>query len=178
MRTEVNKGLKKFSVVGTASGASVGNLKAYVSKNIGSFFAKASAGICTAEDVPLWNDEEHFHINIVENDEYVRANIQAYIIGIGQKKALLLRGFNPNSDFLKRIDVGAFCEKALDVAREFARENGLESVYISEQGGWHALSNREQIGSYLVKKYHKAGNRVSYSRKVASSHSISEMYKV
>lgn len=178
VRADINKTLKKFKLEGAASGASVGNLKAYVSKNIGSFFAKASAGICTSEDIPLWKDEEHFHINIVENDEYVRANVQAYVVDIGRKKALLLRGFNPNSDFLKRIDAGAFCDKMLEVARQFATDNQFSSVYISEQGGWHALSNREQIGSYLVKKYHRVDNRVSYSRKVASSHSISDIYKV
>lgn len=178
VRADINKGLKKFATGGAAPGASVGNLKAYVSKNIGSFFAKASAGICTAEDILLWNDEDHFHINIVENDEYVRANIQAYIVSMGGSKALLLRGFNPNSDFLKRIDAGAFCEKAFDVARRFAAENKLSGVYISEQGAWHALSNREQVGTYIVRKYHKVENRVSHSRKVASNHSISEMYKV
>ncbi len=28
--------------------------------------------------------------------------------------------------------------------------NGLASVYITEQGGWHALSNREQVAQYLM----------------------------
>ena len=31
--------------------------------------------------------------------------------------------------------------------------NGLASVYITEQGGWHALSNREQVAQYLMGRY-------------------------
>lgn len=47
--------LTKFVIEGSTRGAMRhGELRAYVSKNIGSFFAKAAAGICTAEGIPLF----------------------------------------------------------------------------------------------------------------------------
>jgi hypothetical protein len=54
IKREISKNIDKFT---TKKGEKIHignkNLKAYISKNIGSFFAKASAGICTAEDVSM-----------------------------------------------------------------------------------------------------------------------------
>lgn len=178
-KENINRNINKFS---TKEGEKVAmggkNLRAYISKNIGSFFAKASAGICTAEDIPLFERQDHFHINIVENDQYVRANIQAYLAGVRGGNALVLRGFNPNTEFLDKIDAARFCEKVLEVARQFQKDNHLAGVYITEQGSWHALSNREKVASYLTKRYAKQANMISYSLQVASSHAVSSIYKV
>lgn len=179
IRDDIGKNLKKFAPVsGGEVQESIANLKAYISKNVGSFFAKASAGICTAEDIQLFKLENHFHINVVENDEQVSANIQAYIVEMGGEEALVLRGFNPSTAFMKRIDAEAFCERALEVGRKFVQDNNLSGLYITEQGGWHALSNRERIPDYLMKKYHTADRRMSYALKVASSHTISDIYRI
>ena len=122
--------------------------------------------------------ESHFHINVVEGDDSVRANIQAYIIEDKSKKSLLLRGFNPNTDFLDKIDSESFSEKVIEIGKQFARDNNLNAVYITEQGSWHSLSNRERVGNYLQKKYHGKKNEVPYSFKVASGNTISHIYKV
>ena len=175
----INKNANKFTAGDGRTGlAAKKDLKAYISKNIGSFFAKASAGICTSEDIPLFNMESHFHINVVEGDDSVRANIQAYIIEDKSKKSLLLRGFNPNTDFLDKIDSESFSEKVIEIGKQFARDNNLNAVYITEQGSWHSLSNRERVGNYLQKKYHGKKNEVPYSFKVASGNTISHIYKV
>ncbi len=175
----INKNVNKFTAEDGRTGLTTKkDLKAYISKNIGSFFAKASAGICTSEDIPLFNMENHFHINIVEGDESVRANVQAYIINDGGKKSLLLRGFNPNTDFLDKIDAESFCEKVIEIGRQFAKDNNLSAVYITEQGGWHSLSNREKVGTYLQKKYLGRKNEVPYSFKVATNNTISHIYRV
>lgn len=179
VRDDIGRNLKKFAPrAGGEVKESIPNLKAYISKNVGSFFAKASAGICTAEDIQLFKQENHFHINVVENDAQVSANIQAYIVEMGRGKVLVLRGFNPSTAFMKRIDAEAFCERALEVGRKFVQDNALSGLYITEQGGWHALSNRERIPEYLMKKYHTADRRVSYALKVASSHAISDIYRI
>ena len=178
-KDSINKNVAKFITEDGRTGLSAKkDLRAYISKNIGSFFAKASAGICTSEDIPLFNMENHFHINIVEGDESVRANIQAYIIDDKGKKSLLLRGFNPNTDFLDKIDAESFAEKVIEIAKQFARDNNLNVVYITEQGGWHSLSNREKVASYLQKKYHGKKNEIAYSFKVATNNTISHIYKV
>lgn len=132
VRKHVERELSKF-IVNSGDGATYrGDLKAYISKNVGSFFAKATAGICTAQDIPLFGRDNHFHINVVENDENVRANIQAYIAKVKGNPALVLRGFNPTADWVGKIDIGSFCERVLSIAREFQQANGLDAVYITE----------------------------------------------
>lgn len=175
----INKNINKFTAEDGRTGvATKKNLKAYISKNVGSFFAKASAGICTAEDIPLFNTKNHFHINIVEGDDSVRANIQAYIIDDKGRKSLLLRGFNPNTDFLDKIDTPSFAEKVIEISKQFQKDNNLNEVYITEQGSWHSLSNREKVASYLTKKYHNKKNEVPYSFRVATNNTISNIYRV
>ena len=87
---ELNKIIEKYQKEGTSRMKKEKiALKAYISKNIGSFFSKASAGICTADNMDLFNRKDHFHINLVEdigkNNEIIRGNIQAYIIDDDKK---------------------------------------------------------------------------------------------
>lgn len=179
-RTEVSQNINKF--IESSEGETVEmtreNLKAYISKNVGSFFAKASAGICTAEDLTLFGRAEHFHLNIVENEETVRGNNQAYIIeDQGDKKSLLLRGFNPNIDFLDEIDAESYCEKVIAIAREFKKKNNLHKIYITEQGPWHALSNRPRVVNYL-RKYLTPERRKNFPYAVTSDRTIQYIYEV
>lgn len=179
-KEKINADLNKFEeATGSGSGKKVGNLKAFVSKNIGSFFAKASAGICTSEDVDLFERSDHFHINIVEDEQNVRGNIQVYVIKDDGQKSLVLRGLNPNTDFLNRISPEEFVDKVFDIARQFVSENKMGKVYLSEAlDAWHADSNREPIRQVLRRKYYKDRNKKSYNLKIASSQSISSIYEV
>ncbi|OQX71291.1 hypothetical protein B6D52_02055 [Candidatus Parcubacteria bacterium 4484_255] len=179
IRIDIKKEIKKFErTTGDKNKTEYRKkAKAYISKNVGSFFAKASAGICTAEDINLFNRKDHFHINIVEEEQFVRANIQAYIVEIGRKKSLLLRGINPNTDFLKNIDIESFCEKVFEIAKKFGKDNKLKNVYITEQGGWHALSNRQQIYNFL-KKYLKKKNEKRFKFDVSKNQTIHRIYKI
>lgn len=176
---EIAKNVNKFEERegGEAISAENYELKAYISKNIGSFFAKASAGICTVQDVPLFNRDDHFHINIVEGESRVRGNIQAYLIQDNGGRSLVLRGFNPNADFLEMIEPGAFAEKVMEIGRSFARDNNLRKVYITEQGGWHALTNREKMARYLS-KYLKEAKRKPFVLQVSSETSVGNIYEV
>lgn len=178
IRKNLESELSKFTLASDVGPAYLGKLKAYMSKNVGSFFAKAAAGICTAEDIPLFERSDHFHINIVENDEAVRANIQAYVESVKGKPSLILRGFNPTADWVGKIDIENFCEQILTIGKQFQRDNGLDAVYITEQGSWHALSNRDQVARYLVKRYHEGKPAVQFTLKVASSSTVSTIYKI
>jgi hypothetical protein len=154
--------------------------KAYISKNRASFFAKASAGLCTAQDIPLFERPDHFHINIVENEELVRANIQAYIINYPEgKKSLLLRGFNPNIKYLEGLNINAFCDEVIAIAKRFQADNHLDSVFITEPlGYWHALSNRDSVQDHLVKKFCKPEHEVEFDFNITSGTKIGRMYRV
>lgn len=183
IREEIARMANKFTESEDEGGARVESgrkLKAFISKNVGSFFAKASAGICTAQDVSLFEREDHFHINIVENEQTVRGNIQAYIINDpAGGRSLVLRGFNPNSAFLEKIDPGAFCEAVLKIARQFQKDNELTHVYITEHlSGWHALSNREAVSQYLQKRYVKEKKEKRFTLQITSSQSVNHIYEV
>ena len=179
VRKEVKGELTKFVIEGSTRGAMRhGELRAYISKNIGSFFAKAAAGICTKEDIPLFERDDHFHINVVENDERVRGNIQAYVTDVAGKKALVLRGFNPAPDWVDKIDPESFNEEVIRIGKEFSGSNGLAGVYITQQDGWHSLSNRDKIAQNLVGKYITGKKGVSKHLQVASGHDIGTVYPV
>ncbi len=170
--------MKKFEESKETKGELGANIRAYLSKNQASFFAKASAGVCTAQDIGLFNRQEHFHMNIIENESVARGNIMAYVVEVNGEKSLLLRGFNPNTDFVSQIDVGKFCEAVLDVARQFAKDNNLAHVYITEQTGWHPLSNRTEVASYLTGRYAKEARRLDFAYSVASSSSVNSIYLI
>ena len=182
LRFDVSRDINKFEEVeegGEILSSVQTKLKAYISKNVGSFFAKASAGICTAGDIPLFQRKDHFHINIVEADERVRANIQAFIIKENGGQSLVLRGFNPNTDFLAQIDVKSFVEKIIKTAKQFQRDNGLKQIYITEDlGGWHALSNRAPVSDYLIKRYKKEKTKKPHKLQIASGTSVNFIYEV
>lgn len=180
---ELNKIIDKGIEAGTKREKKEKKIKAYISKNIASFFGKASAGICTARDIETFNRSDHFHINLAEekgeDDEIARGNAQAYIIDDGDKKSLLLRGINPNSDFLYEVDVKSLCEKIIAVAKKFGGDNNMENVYLSEQlGSWHALSNRPPVNDYLGNEYIKEKNEKDFEFKIASGAKISKIYKI
>lgn len=182
LRQKISEEIKKYEITTEDDGEKIVSTSekhsAYISKNVGSFFAKASAGICTAKNIPLFNRKDHFHINIVENNETVQANIQAYIINYPKgERSLLIRGINPNTKFMKEISVPVFCDKVIETAKRFQDDNGLSGVYLSEQSGdWHALSNREEVASYLSKRYLKTGTNFSFN--ITDTKSIGRMYVV
>jgi len=69
VRTKViTPNLKKYVVEKTNKKIEA---KALISKNIGSFFAKAGAKLCTANNTNMWSECRHYHLNIVENKQII-----------------------------------------------------------------------------------------------------------
>ena len=146
----INKELRKFILSDEESGSNK-KASAYISKNQGSFFAKSTAGLCTSQDVALWDMENHFHINTVDEHQVVKGNTMAYIENVAGEKSLVLRGFNPSDSYLKDITAESFVEEMLRIARDFKEKNNLAHIYIVTEGTWS--SNRDQVRKYLQKKY-------------------------
>jgi hypothetical protein len=40
------------------------------------------------------------------------------------------------------IDIETFCELILDITEQFQEANGSGGIFITEQGGWHALYSK------------------------------------
>jgi hypothetical protein len=66
----------------------------------------------------------------------------------------------------------------LDIAKQFQEANGLGGIFITEQGGWHALSNREQVAQYLMNRYINRRSGVPLSLQVASNYTVSTIYSI
>ena len=154
-------------------------LRAVISKNKASFFAKASAGICTDRDIDLFEREDHFHINLIDDrEERCVGNIQAYIMEHNGQPHLLLRGLNPSTKLLKEVDVDSLCEAIIGVGQRFARENGLAGVLLSEQGSFLALSNRPEVVSYVQRAYKDNVVDLDDGFKITSGRAIHKVYLV
>jgi len=159
-------------------------IKGYVSKNAASFFAKGTAGICTAGDVELYMRDDHFHINLFDGDTAI-GNIQAYKIEHEGKQALLFRGFNPSTKYVNRENAPRMTEGMVSIVKQFAEENDIEDVFIAEQlGGWHALTNRsaEGVYDYFEERYlnpnYPGYEEVEKEVSIASNQSIRQMYRI
>jgi len=154
----------------------------FVSKNAASFFAKDTAGICTAGDMALFNRPDHFHVNLVGPEGVVVGNIQGYVFTIEEgRRALLFRGFNPSVSFVNPSNVDSVCEGMVSIVRQFAQENGIEDVFIAEQlGSWHALTNRvgEGVYDWFKKRHLKAENEIDRKFPITRSQTISKMYRI
>lgn len=166
----INKELRKFKL--SEGDASVEKkAKVYISKNQGSFFAKAAAGICTASDTELWNMKNHFHINTVDEQNMVKGNTMGYIEDVNGEKSLVLRGFNPTDQYLKDITAESFVEEMLRVARDFKQENTLSHIYLVA-GGAGLDSNREQIRKYLESKYFIRLPEIPHEMKLSTAYNV------
>jgi hypothetical protein len=183
IRKEVQTEANKF-VATTDEGKVVrhGELKLYVTKNAASFFAKASAGLCTKEQIDPFTDWENlFNLPIVENDAIVRGMVEARIVDVKGKPSLVLRAVNPNADWVDKVNIPSLWESILKTAHQFAQENPeiiTDNVYIVQNDDWHPLSNRSQVSSYLEGRYIKGKSGVNLNLQVAANHSIQKLYPV
>lgn len=66
----------------------------------------------------------------------------------------------------------------MDIAKQFQEANGLGGIFITEQGGWHALSNREQVAQYLMNRYINRRSGVPFSLQVPGNHTVSTIYPI
>jgi hypothetical protein len=121
---------------------------AIVSKNVGSFFAKAGAELCTSSNVDMWNEKRHVHLNLVANQRII-GNVMLYFEP--KRNYLVARGFNPRNDLLQKVDQESIVQEIVRVVCEIAKSNGYKEVYIPVQDQWHALSNRDGVAKEVLK---------------------------
>ena len=185
---KIKRELNKFETT-TGKSLEKGNrlaLRFYVSKNRASFFAKFSAGICTKGDDELFNRQDHFHINMVDpGTKQCVGNIQGYRIEYNGKRALLFRGFNPSESLLLEYPPELLGEIMVEAIRRFAKDNGIQDVFVSEQlGRWYALSNSNDIFSFFSKRFLNPSFpgfeevRLDSGFSIADGATISRMYRV
>lgn len=182
LRALIKKEYKKFNFVVSETATTpmdMPQFKGYVSKNVASFFAKTTAGICTDKDTGLFNRPDHFHINLVDENTVI-GNIQGYIIEYEGKKALLFRGFNPSASYVNPNNADMVGEGMISIIKKWASENSITDIFISEQTSWHSLTNRvgEGLMKFFQTNYLKPEREVIFNFPVTSSQNISKMYRI
>lgn len=176
-RSFIKKEMRKFQRDIESEGEESGEYRAYISKNQGSFFAKAAAGICTAQDISLWNMKNHFHINIIDDKQTVQGNIQGYFETVNGNPSLVLRGFNPTETLLKTASPDSFMKTIIKVIKEFSAANHIGSTYITEHlSGYHADSNRTQIQEYNRKHIYTKVEPIRHHMKISGGKSLDNIY--
>ncbi len=133
-------------------------VKAVVSKNVGSYFAKAGAEICTSHNTRMWNEERHAHLNLVCGDQII-GNVMLYFEP--ERDYLVARGFNPRKDAMMKFDRYSMAAQITAVLEEIARSNGYKEIFVPEQTAWHALSNRDGMAKEIISISKRNSSRVS-----------------
>lgn len=130
-------------------------LRFYLTKNTPSFFAKSSAGICTAGNAELYLESGHLHLNIIQEASFrVIGNVQLYVLPMPEERVLMIRGLNPSGAYVNATNAAGIVDAVLDIAQTLAALNGFSHVYIAEQLGlWNADSSRAEIRAVLNTKY-------------------------
>jgi hypothetical protein len=150
----VKREMKKVEAVKSDE---VAEVKAVVSKNVGSYFAKAGAEICTSHNTRMWNEERHSHLNLVYKDQII-GNVMLYFEP--ERDYMVVRGFNPRKDTMMRFDRYSMAAQITGVLEQIAEANGYSEVFVPEQTGWHALSNRDGMAKEVIGISRKNSNRV------------------
>lgn len=133
----------------------IGKIRLYASKNVGSFFAKSTAGICTDTNVELFNRPDHYHLNIVDADDgRVAGNVQLYIGDGVRGRFLLVRGINPIQGFCVNQGVDMLVRCILHAVCDMAAFGGFSEVRLCEQNGlWNADSSRAEVRTCLKRMF-------------------------
>ena len=183
LRKKVEKELEKLLLVDKEGGDTIDEsliLKGYITKNAASFFAKNTAGICTAQDFELYHRSDHFHVNLVNQEDIVVGNIQGYVTEYEGERTLIFRGFNPSSSIISSTNSAVICDQMVDMVRQIAADNNIKLVLIPHQDNWHPLTNRvgEGVAEYFTSRFCKEENKVDFSFDVTSKNTVTTFYKI
>ncbi|AOI39001.1 hypothetical protein WG70_04795 [Burkholderia oklahomensis EO147] len=129
----------------------VGKVRLYWSKNVGSFFAKSTAGICTDINVELFNRPDHYHLNIVDADDgRAVGNVQLYRNEGFGGRFLMVRGINPIQGFCVNYGVDQLVGCIFHAICDLAAFGGFSEVRLCEQNGlWNSDSSRAEVRACL-----------------------------
>ncbi len=156
-------------------------IQGHVTKNAASYFAKTSAGICTAHDIELFKRPDHFHVNLTNNSGMVVGNIQGYITRQNGQPALIFRGFNPSTSLITSSNSDVLCDQMVDIVKQVATDNNITQVFIPEQDDWHRLTNRigQGVDQYFAEKFYKPENQVSLRFAIrGNTAEVSKYYRI
>ncbi|MCO6429623.1 MAG: hypothetical protein J5J00_02095 [Deltaproteobacteria bacterium] len=128
----------------------------YISKSKPSYFGRAGAGLCTAEDNWSWRSPTFLQMMMIDKDKHkIVGNVQLHLFENVNGEASILARLNPTSSFIGTTNKHVLAEQMLKAVWEFADDNGL-IPYLPEQTAWHELTNRDSFSGPLQRFYGKS----------------------
>jgi hypothetical protein len=165
--------LSKIDVV--KGEAEVSEFLAFTPTVAHSFFSRAGARLCSANDMSSWLDENFLQVVLVDPKRgRMVGNIQLHVFQNSADHRSLLARINPNPEIVRRYDGAALAHQLVDLLRGLAKQNLME-LYMPEQGEWHACTNRTELYPHL-RKY--MGTEESVALEVIEGHVMNKVYRV
>ncbi|MBI2119492.1 MAG: LysM peptidoglycan-binding domain-containing protein, partial [Elusimicrobia bacterium] len=111
-----------------------------------------NAGVCTADDVTLWQKEEFMLLALIDRESgKVYGFVEIFKQKINGREVLTVPGIDPNIELLSQVkeeDVYPLIESALI---KLARAGGYQALYYPQES--HLLSNRPGIVKIVEKRF-------------------------
>ncbi|MBY0365356.1 hypothetical protein [Roseateles aquatilis] len=129
-----------------------------VSKHPAAYFAKQAAGLCTAGNLRMWEEERHCHLVVFDPQmQRMVGMAMLYVQQIPEldshRLSLVIRGINPTEEMLASHDTRSIVESFFDAAVLVAQDNNLACVAFPAPSGAHIMSNRDAVEKDLKKRY-------------------------
>ncbi|MGV4658963.1 hypothetical protein [Burkholderia pseudomallei] len=141
-------------------GAHQSAMHAFVSKHPAAFFAKQATGLCSWENVKMWQEARHAHLVVFDPLTGKLAALALLYVEVvpdldATRPALILRGINPTVAMVTNHEPHSVVEAFFALAMDLARAHGLAGVAFPSDGGQDFMSNRTDIGKVIRKRYEK-----------------------
>lgn len=162
-----------------ASAAGLQKIRAVVSKYPAAFFARASCGLCTAENVGMWREERHTHLLVFD---LVRKRLIGMAMLYRQvvreidenRPSLVVRAINPTAEAVSRYDIDSIIDGVIGIANTLAKDNGCAAVAIPTLHGYDVLTNRSAVAQNF--KARLATDQISDGIHPMIGHSVSATF--
>ncbi len=153
LKTQIKRERKKLKTVNSRELLAI---QGTLTKTAEAFFGRASAGLCTAEDMYSWNNPDFLQINIMDvNNTVIVGNIQMIKqTQEGTGEEFLIIRINPSAEFLKGSDAQMLADAMLEMAVKFAKLNNFTPC-LPENDENLVLTNRKELIPLLQAKYKK-----------------------
>lgn len=141
-------------------GAHQSAMHAFVSKHPAAFFAKQATGLCSWDNVTMWQEARHAHLVVFDPLTGKLAALALLYVEVvpdldATRPALILRGINPTVGMVTNHEPHSMVEAFFALAIDLARTRGLAGVAFPSDGGQDFMSNRTDIGKAIRKRYEK-----------------------
>jgi hypothetical protein len=145
-----------------------------LTKSLPSFFGRAGAGLCTAQDIWSWTSKTFLQMTMVDREaRRIVGNIQLHLFTDPAGKEAIIARLNPVESLLSKVDSRALAKEMIGAVRQFSDDNGL-TLYLPENTSSHLLTNR---GGFVAPLQAYYGEAIQCAVKLTSAYTCVKAYR-